>query len=314
MRNEIEIRTDLAVESTEQLEREAQEISGVRIEREEREESRITITTVVIETEEGATRIGKPVGNYITIEAEGLREPEGDIMEKVAQELATQLLGLFRQVKNKQLKSMLVVGLGNREITADALGPKVSNYLYATNHLAEENEIGISCLAPGVMAQTGMEVFDIIKGVAGQTKPDLILVVDALAARDTSRFNTTIQLADTGISPGSGVGNHRMSLNEESIGVPVFAIGVPTVVDAVTIVSDAMDRLLEELAACKELKKVSETFFEFSPQEKFELVSELLRPAMGRMYVTPKDVDETVRAFAHIISAGIEMAVAAYNR
>lgn len=332
----IHIHTDLALEDTEQFPSNGEEpagrgLRGIEVTRHRRFDDRILITKVDVKTAEAAAEIGKPVGAYLTLESEDLREPDEEIVHAVAKELARQLLLFFRHAGEKgadsssehRLRSVLVIGLGNREITADALGPKVSEFLDATSHIEERGGIGVSTLAPGVMAQTGMESADIIRGVVRETKPDLLIVIDALAARSTSRFQTTIQLSDTGIAPGSGVGNHRTGITRESLGIPVLAIGVPTVVDAATIVSDAVDRMAEALEEASEngkssgkpdgLRGLSHVFLSFPPEEKYRLVQELLHPAIGRMDVTPKNIDETVQMFAELITEAIELAVEAYG-
>ena len=161
----------------------------------------------------------------------------------------------------KEEVSVLVVGLGNRAVTPDSLGPRVADNLSITRHIlkeygkfafGKEGVNSVSSIVPGVMAQTGMESMEIVAGVVKETKPDFVIAVDALAARNTKRLNRTIQVTDTGINPGSGVGNHRHGLNEKSLGVPVIAIGIPTVVDAATIVNDTMSSLLTALSQNEE--------------------------------------------------------------
>src|SRR5699024_802986 len=183
---------------------------------------------------------------------------------------------------------------GNREITADALGPMVVDHLRINRHIVneygaaamgEDHVIRVSALVPGVMAQTGMETQEIVQGVIEETKPDVLVVIDALAARSIKRLNCTIQLTDTGISPGSGVGNYRNGLNRETMKIPVIGIGVPTVVDAATIIHDAVAELLESL----------------EESEMDEFLSELISPSMMTMYVTPKDIDETVKRLSFTI-------------
>ena len=157
----------------------------------------------------------------------------------------------------------------------------------------------MSSIVPGVMAQTGMESMEIVNGIVKETKPDVVIAIDALAARNTKRLNRTIQVTDTGINPGSGVGNHRHGLNEKSIGVPVIAIGVPTVVDAATIVNDTMFNLI--------------TLGELNETEKYELIRELLSPNLNTMFVTPKDIDESVKRLSFTISEGLNIALIDHN-
>ena len=157
------------------------------------------------------------------------------------------------------------------------------------------------------MAQTGMETSEIVKGIVNETKPDIVIAVDALAARNSKRLNRTIQIADTGIHPGSGVGNHRNSMTEESIGVPVIAIGVPTVVDAATIVNDTMENLIRAMETSEILKGVGVVLQGYQAAEKYELIKELISPHLNGMFVTPKDIDETVRRISKTISEGLNL-------
>ena len=281
-----QIRTDLALEARESIEDKDGEIRGVSVEETYDAEHEIRVTKVVIETKNGAKAMGKPMGTYITLEAPGMIEPEEDYHQEISAALAKQLKIIIPNVQREQ--SVLVVGLGNRDVTADALGPHVADNLFVTRHVVREygkaayNKARmhmVSSIVPGVMAKTGMESAEIIKGVVEQTAPDVLLVVDALAARSTKRLNRTIQITNTGIHPGSGVGNHRNALTEESLEVPVIAIGVPTVVDAATIVNDA----------------VGET-----PVNITEL---------NNMYVTSKDVDYQIKQISHIICDAINEAL-----
>lgn len=238
------IRTDLALEEKERFESDDVEVPGVVLEEKYDEEREIRVTTVKIETENGAKTMGKPVGTYITMEAPDMAVPDEDYHKEISAELQ-KYLSLFLKEEEKDL-SVLVVGLGNRKVTPDALGPYVADNLNTTRHIVKEYgkyAMGqkqvclVSAIAPGVMGQTGMETVEIIRGLVQETKPDVVIAVDALAARNSRRLNRTIQIADTGINPGSGVGNHRNGITEETVGVPVIAIGVPTVVDAATIVN-----------------------------------------------------------------------------
>lgn len=295
------IRTDLALETTERFAEENAEIRGVEINEEYDEEKDIRTTVVRIVTENGAKSMGRPQGNYITIEAPALSEADEDYHREISEEISNHLRQLVDLEKEK---SILVVGLGNREITPDALGPQVIQNLKITRHIIKEyGKAGmgkekvhqISSLVPGVMAQTGMETMEIIRGVIRETDPDEVIAIDALAARSVRRLNCTIQITDTGINPGSGVCNHRCGLNEETLGIPVIGIGVPTVVDGATIVHDAIAHLLENLEEA----------------EMEEFLQELITPRLHRMFVTPKDVDETVKRLSYTISEGINIAMEA---
>ncbi len=281
------VRTDLALEAREGMGDAQEEIRGVSVEESFDEENEIRVTRVVIETKNGAKAMGKPMGVYITLEAPGMIEPEEDYHQEISAALAKQLKSIIPNAEKEQ--SILVVGLGNRDVTADALGPHVADNLFVTRHVVKEYGKAaynksrmhmVSSIVPGVMAKTGMESAEIIRGVVEQTKPDVVIVVDALAARSTKRLNRTIQITNTGIHPGSGVGNHRNALTEESLHVPVIAIGVPTVVDAATIVNDATSGRM--------------------PGNLTEL---------NNMYVTSKDVDYQVKQISHIICDAINDAL-----
>ena len=311
-----QIRTDLALETQEKMQEDKVDLKGVSFSEEEID-TNLVISTVVIETENGAKTMGKPKGTYITIEAGNMDEEDEDYHREISTQLARVIKKLV-PVKKEEL-SVLVVGLGNRAVTPDSLGPRVVDNLYITRHIL--NEYGkfafgkegvnrISSIVPGVMAQTGMESMEIVAAVVKETKPDFVIVVDALAARNTKRLNRTIQVTDTGINPGSGVGNHRHGINEKSLGVPVIAIGIPTVVDAATIVNDTMASLLSALSQNEEWKRIGNSVNELNDSEKYELIRELLAPGLNIMFVTPKDIDESVKRLSFTISEGINMALA----
>ena len=228
------IRTDLALEMRECLYDETgEEISGVEITVEEDEALGIIVTWVSITDETGSEAMGKPIGNYITLESSSMKENAPETHEEIAKILARKL-GRLHNLNEESV--ILVVGLGNRQVTPDALGPKVCDKLLVTRHMGDavpEDLQGklraVSALTPGVMGITGIETAEIVKGVCEKVKPDLIIAIDALAARRTSRINATIQMSDAGVNPGAGMGNKRTPINEKSMGVPVIAVGVPTV-------------------------------------------------------------------------------------
>ena len=308
------VRTDLALEQKERFESDNVEVQGVVLEEDYDEEREIRITTVKIETENGAKTMGKPVGTYITIEAPNMTVPDDGYHEENSKEL----LKHMKQFVNfgKEDYSVLVVGLGNRKVTPDALGPYVADNLNITRHIVkeygkyamgEEHVRLISAIVPGVMGQTGMETVEIIRGIVRETKPELIIAVDALAARSSRRLNSTIQIADTGINPGSGVGNHRNAITKETVGVPVIAIGVPTVVDAATIVNDTMENLIRALETSETLRGVGVVMQGYNAAEKYELIRELISPHLNGLFVTPKDIDETVKRISYTISETLNM-------
>lgn len=311
------VRTDLALEEKERFESDNVEIPGVVLDEEYDEESEIRISRVKVETENGAKTMGKPVGVYLTIEAPNMAVPDEDYHREVSVKLSGFIQELIqgRGLDAEDL-SVLVVGLGNRKVTPDALGPYVADNLCVTRHIVKEYgkyAMGmeharlVSAIVPGVMGQTGMETLEIVKGVVNETKPDLVIAIDALAARNTRRLNRTIQIADTGIHPGSGVGNHRNGLTRESVGVPVIGIGVPTVVDAATIANDTMENLIDALETSEMLKGVGEVLRTYNSAEKYELVRELISPHLNGMFVTPKDEDELVKQISYTISEALNM-------
>lgn len=280
MRDNYSIHTDLALEDKERYESDNIEISGVSVDEKYDKEKDVRVTTVKIKTENGAKAMRKPTGTYITIEAPGMVNDDEIHQNEIANKLAEYLKELL-EIKGKDYTA-LVVGLGNREVTPDALGPKVIEELQVTRHiireygkyaLDEKEAHMVSAISPGVMAQTGMETSEIIKGIVKEIEPDFVIAIDALAARNTRRLNKTIQIADTGINPGSGVGNHREGITKETLGIPVIAIGVPTVVDAATIVRDTMG---DE--------------------------NQMIAPHLYGMFVTPKDIDETIVKLSGLIS------------
>jgi spore protease len=288
------IRTDLALEETERLKKAAKgDVSGIELDEFDAMES-VHISKVVIKSKNAARKLGKPIGTYITIEAAQLIEPDEGYHREVSIIIAEQLKTIIPDSDSE--KSILVVGLGNSDVTADALGPYTVNNLCVTRHIIRAygkkayntSKINsVSALTPGVMAKTGMETAEIIKGVINETEPDIVIVVDALAARNTRRLNRTIQITDTGIHPGSGVGNHRQAITKETMGVPVVAIGIPMVVDASTIVSDAL-----------EMMEIPRNYYK-----------EMLDNHLSNMYVTPKNIDETAKRLSFTVSEAINIAL-----
>lgn len=311
------VRTDLALEEKERFESDNVEIQGVVLEEEYDDACEMRITRVKIETENGAKAMGKPAGIYLTLEAPNMGVPDEDYHREISEKLAGYIKELIcGQGLEKEDLSVLVVGLGNRQVTPDALGPYVADQLCVTRHIVKEygkyamgmEQVNlVSAVVPGVMGQTGMETLEIIRGIVRETSPHLVIAVDALAARNSRRLNRTIQIADTGIHPGSGVGNHRNGLTKESLGVPVIGIGVPTVVDAATIVNDTMENLIEALESSKMLKGVGNVLKTYNNAEKYELVKELISPHLNGMFVTPKDEDEMIRQISYTISEALNM-------
>ena len=277
----MKVRTDLALEERESFDGSGVEIHGVEVEESCDEERDVRLTRVKIVSERGAREMGKSRGTYLTLEAPGLASPDEDYHREVSEMLAD----LLRELTGTA-ESVLVAGLGNRDVTPDALGPQAVSNLMITRHLIREygrEMMGmdgccvVSGIVPGVMAQTGMETSEILQGIIEETRPDLLIVIDALAARSTRRLGRTIQITDTGIQPGSGVGNHRGSLTKESLGIPVIAIGVPTVVEAAAIVYDAQGNC------------------------------EKMPPHLNGMFVTPKNIDEMIKQLSFTLSEALNM-------
>ena len=285
-------RTDLALEAREIIEGK-EEISGVILEEENKYGNLVKVTKMKIESNHGSQIMGKPKGVYITIESK--EEKKEPLLKAIVEQIK-------KIVEDKGIKKILVVGLGNREITPDALGPWVIDQLFVTRHLIKEfgqefqkkyNIHDISAIAPGVMAQTGIESGEIIGGIIKKLDIDGIIAIDALAARKVQRLYKTIQITDTGISPGAGVGNNRKVLNKENLGVEVIAIGIPTVVDAETIVEDRVESSLLKAG--------------FSQKEVDIFINQMVHGEDRNMFVTGKEVDEKVKNLSEILAEAINI-------
>lgn len=288
------VRTDLAVEAAKM---QTGGTDGIETENEDR--GGILVERVRIKTEEAAQRIGKCVGNYVTITARDLSENDRDEYEEVCMCVAEELKKIL---KIDEKAHVLTVGLGNSHITADSIGPKTVSHLLVTRHIKEmmpdevdESVRSVSALAPGVLALTGIETSEIVRGVTEKVNPGAVIAIDALAARSMQRLGRTIQIADTGINPGSGVGNNRKELSQRTLGVPVIAIGVPMVVDAATVATDCME------IAAKQLGN--------GESQKFIDIYNSMEPGNANMVVTPKDVDSLAERSSRIIANGINLAL-----
>jgi len=307
------VRTDLALEAKEiYSENNPGKLSGV--EAYEYIDNNVRVTSVKILDENGATTIGKPIGEYITLEFPEFVYYDGQRIIDVSEVMAKELSKLI-DLKDDMIA--LVVGLGNWNITADAVGPKVVSKIMVSRHLKEyvpdsidEGVVPVCAISPGVLGLTGMETSEIIKGIVDKVKPSIIICIDALASRKTKRVNKTIQIGNTGISPGAGVGNRRIELSKETLGVPVIAIGVPTVVDAGTIANDTIDLVLDSLI--KSSTKGSAFYNmlkEVDRDERQILIREVLDPDLGGMIVTPKDIDKVIDSVSKIIANGINISL-----
>ncbi|NPC93378.1 GPR endopeptidase [Bacillus sp. WMMC1349] len=343
------VRTDLAVEAKDlahanQTVAPKKDPKGFTVK--EYEHDGIKVQTIDI-NKEGEKLSGKKAGRYLTIETQGIRQQDSDLQENVVNVFAKEFSDFLDYLNISKNASCLIVGLGNWNVTPDSLGPLVTENLLVTRHLfklqpehVEEGYRPVSALSPGVMGLTGIETSDIIQGVIDRSKPDFVIAVDALASRGIERVNSTIQISDSGIHPGSGVGNKRKELSKETLGVPVIAIGVPTVVDAVTITSDTIDYILkhfgremkddspsrslvpagmsfgkrkvlteEDLPEEEQRKSFLGIVGVLEEDEKRQLIHEVLSPLGHNLMVTPKEVDTFIDDMANVIANGLNTAL-----
>lgn len=287
-------RTDLAMEAFDGEDQHA--LNGVSIN--QWESGGVTLTEVVVEDEDGAKLLSKPIGRYLTLECAGLRRRDPDVRAAMATLLSEELARLLPREGET-----LVIGLGNRSITPDALGPAVIDRTLVTRHLNgllgfASDMRPVSALAPGVMGVTGIETMDLVECLAHRLRPSAVICIDSLAARGTGRVGTTIQVTDTGIQPGAGVGNHRRALTAQGVGAPIIAIGMPTVIYAATLACDAV------IGLCGE-----------GDNEKLcgdsvsEMEQKLLGGELGEMIVTPREIDTLIRDAAEVIAQAINRAL-----
>ncbi|ULL17683.1 GPR endopeptidase [Paenibacillus sp. H1-7] len=309
------VRTDLALEAHDLASSSGQLIPGVHRSVENLEG--IKISTIDITSEEGSRSVGKLPGHYITIEVPELRVKDSDLQDRVAMVMAKQFEAFLAKLNIAPMAKVLVIGLGNWNVTPDALGPIVVENMLVTRHYFElmPDQVSpgyrpVSAVAPGVLGITGIETGEIVQGIVEKSKPDLVIAIDALASRSLERVNTTIQIADTGIHPGSGIGNKRKGLTLDTLGVPVIAIGVPTVVYASTIVNNAFDMMHNHFR-----KQTSNTgqilglLDNMQENERLELVREVLNPLGHDLLVTPKEIDQFIEDIANIIASGLNAAL-----
>ncbi|WP_446898738.1 GPR endopeptidase [Clostridium sp. LBM24168] len=314
----LDVRTDLALEAKEIYESEiGEEVDGVKVN--ERLRDNIKITDVKITGDTGEKKIGKPKGSYITLDIPKYAYYDGELRNKLSKVVGDELKCILDSIDTRIDKSMtvLVVGLGNWNITPDSLGPKVISKLMITRHLRQlipdkidERIRPVCAVAPGVLGITGIESSEIIRGIVDKIRPNLIICIDALASRKVERVNSTIQISNTGISPGSGVANRRMELSEKTLGIPVIAVGVPTVVDAATMANDTIDLVLNDMIS---KSKRGEEFYRMlksiDKEEKRKLILEVLNPYSENIMVTPKDVDIVIESISKILASAVNMAL-----
>lgn len=341
-----QIRTDLALEAKNMyVEKEGStRLKGVITKKSEQQNIKITYVDI---DEEGSKTIGKKPGTYITLFADGVKQQDTMKQQAAAEVLAGEVEKLLEKNKLSKDAVGLIVGLGNIHVTPDALGPMTAEKIQVTSHLFSLNiesvadgYRSIGAISPGVMGVTGIETSDIIHGIIEKFQPDFIIAIDALAARSIERVNETIQITDSGIHPGSGVGNKRKELSKETLGIPVIAIGVPTVVDAVSITSDTIDFLLkhfgreyrtrdnpskmltpggfsfgsksftdDDLPDDEQRKTFLGIVGTLSETEKKELITEVLTPIGHNLMVTPKEVDGFMVDMSHVLASGINAAL-----
>lgn len=306
-------RTDLALERRDIFKKNnnLEEIDGIETESKEIDQN-LKVSRVKITNENGEQAIGKPMGTYITIDIQKLKIAEEAEIQKSAETLAEEL----KEVINKHIAfkdDILVVGLGNLYVTPDSLGPKVINDIDVTRHIIkylpqyiDENSRPVSAISPGVLGTTGIETLEILEGIVQKIKPKLLIVIDALASRSIERISSTIQISDTGIVPGAGVGNTRKELSEKTLGIPVVAIGIPTVVESAVLVNDCLDLFIEKL---QQEAKSNDYLNQLKEQDNYEEIKEALNPNDYNMIVTPKEIDELIENMSSIVARGINMSL-----
>ena len=309
----INFRTDLALERRD-LFKKANNISNEVDGLETQEESftdDIKISRVKVLNDNGEQAIGKRKGTYITIDIKNLKIAGEDEIQKASEAVTKELKNLIGALVDPQ-EDILVVGLGNLYVTPDALGPKVVNEIDITRHLLnympdvlDKDTRPVSAIAPGVLGTTGIETLEVIKGIVENIHPKLIIVIDALASRSIERISSTVQLADTGIIPGAGVGNKRKELTIDTLGVPVIAIGVPTVVEAATIAADSLDLFIQKL---QEEAHSNDFLNQLQEEDKYQMIKDVLQPADYNFIVTPKEIDELIENMSSVVARGINYA------
>ena len=307
-------RTDLADERRDlykKANRIENEVEGIEA-TEEQITDKIKVTRVKITNEQGEQAIGKKQGNYITIDIQKMNIITEEEALKASETLANELRKLVEN-KIQSKEDVLIVGLGNEEVTPDALGPNVVKDIEVTRHIInylpqyiDENARPVSAIAPGVLGTTGIETLEVIKGVVDNIKPKLLIVIDALASRSMERISSTIQISDTGIVPGAGVGNTRKELTENTLGIPVIALGIPTVVETAVVVNDALDLFIEKL---QQEAKSNDYLNRLKEEDNYEQIKEALLPKDFNFIVTPKEIDELILNMSEVVARGINMSM-----
>jgi len=307
-------RTDLADERREvfrKINKLSQEIPGIESEEKEISDT-IKVHKVKVTNNEGEQALQKPIGTYVTIDVKKMKNIPEEEKEKIAFTISGELQEMIKNLVSKK-DEILIVGLGNLYSTPDSLGPKVIQNVDVTRHIfkylpqyVSEDDREVAAISPGVLGTTGIETQEILKGIVDNVKPKLIIVIDSLASKSIERISSTVQIADTGIVPGAGVGNARNEISQKTLNVPVIAIGVPMVVDAATIASDSIDLFIDKLQ--KEASS-NEMLNELKETNKYELIREALMPKDYNLIVTPKEIDELIENMKDVVARGINFAV-----
>ncbi len=307
-------RTDLALERRDLYRRAnniANEVDGLETQEEVIGEN-IKITRVKILNEQGEQAIGKKKGNYITIDIKDLKIAGEEEIQKASETVTKELKALINHLIGEQ-EDILVVGLGNLYVTPDALGPKVIQDIDITRHILiympealAPNTRPVSAVSPGVLGTTGIETLEILKGIVDNVHPKLVIVIDALASRSIERISSTVQISDTGIVPGAGVGNQRKELTIDTLGIPVIAIGVPTVVEAATIAADSLDLFIQKV---QQEGKSNDFLNQLQEEDKYQMIKEVLTPEEYNFIVTPKEIDDLIENMSSVVARGINFAV-----
>lgn len=307
-------RTDLASERRDIYQKANQvegEIDGIESEKEEIDEN-LKVERVKITNENGEKAIGKPVGNYITIDIQKLKIAQEEEIKKASEVLSNELRKIIDSHIDKQ-GEILVVGLGNIYVTPDALGPKVINNIEVTRHIinylpqyVEEGTRMVSAISPGVLGTTGIETVEILKGIVDNIHPKLVIVIDALASRSIERISSTVQISDTGIVPGAGVGNTRSEISQKTLGIPVVAIGIPTVVETAVLVNDCLDLFIKKL---QDEAKSNDYLNKLKEEDNYAEIKEALVPNDYNLIVTPKEIDDLIENMSDIVAQGINASV-----
>lgn len=307
-------RTDLASERRDiykQANRIENEIDGIESQEEEINE-KIKVERVKIINEAGEKAIGKPIGNYITIDIKNLKIAQDEEIEKAAEILSNELKKIVDLHVDSQ-GEVLVVGLGNIYVTPDSLGPKVINEIEVTRHVikylpqyVEEGTRMISAISPGVLGTTGIETVEILKGIVQNIKPKMLIVIDALASRSIERISSSVQISDTGIVPGAGVGNTRNEISSKTLGIPVIAIGIPTVVETAVLVNDSLDLFIQKL---QNEAKSNDYLNKLKEEDNYEEIKEALLPNDYNLIVTPKEIDDLIENMKDVVAKGINQSL-----